>query len=114
MIAELKRAVKTGVPHVRDDEMLCSTIDAMMTVVSRAKFEAFAAIVKYGPKTLNELAEILGKDIGNVSRDVRSLEAIGLIELRKDHPGDTRRVKPIAKYDQIAFDFSAPIRKVRG
>jgi predicted transcriptional regulator len=114
MISHLRRAIKTGIPHVRDDEMLCGSIGAMMTVISRAKFEAFAAIVNHKPQTLNELAGILGKDLGNVSKDVKSLEAIGLVELRKGDFGDSRQVKPVAKYDQIAFDFSEQVRRASG
>lgn len=107
MFEDLKRAVRTGVPHIRDDEMACSSVGAMMRAMSRSKFEAFATIVDRKPKTLNELAEFLGKDLGNVSRDVKGLELIGLIELRRDDTKDSRKLRPVAKYDQIVFDFSS-------
>jgi predicted transcriptional regulator len=114
MIAAMKRAVKTGIPEIHEHELRCGSVESMMRVISKSKFEAFAAIVDYKPKTLNELADQLHKDLGNVSRDVRSLEALGLIKLRKEDANDTRKVRPIALYDQILFDFSASSKKASG
>jgi predicted transcriptional regulator len=107
MFEDLKRAVRTGIPQVHDDEMKCGSVEAMLQAISRSKFEAFAAIVAHKPRTLNELANFLGKDLGNVSRDVRDLEMIGLIELRREDSKDSRKIRPVAKYDQIVFDFSS-------
>ncbi len=107
MMSDFKRAVKTGVPHIKEDEMLCGSISAMMDAVSRSKLEAFAAIVEHKPNSVKELAEILKKNQGNVSRDVKGLELIGLIELKKDKRDDPRAVRPVAKYDQIVFDFQS-------
>ncbi len=112
MFADLKRAAKTGVPNIIDDEMACGSVDAMMEAVSRSKLEAFAAIVEHKPKSIKELAELLKKDLGNVSRDVKGLELIGLVELKKDKRDDPRAVRPIAKYELIAFDFT-PARKAK-
>ena len=84
----------------------------MMAVMSRSKFEAFAAIVNHRPSTLKELASLVGKDLGNISRDVKALEMTGLIELKKDAAGN--RLKPIAKYDQIVFDFSTTHKNASG
>jgi predicted transcriptional regulator len=107
MVEDLKRAVRTGIPHIRNDEMRCSSVGAMMRAISRSKFEAFATIVDHKPKTLNQLAELLGKNLGNVSRDVKGLELIGLIDLRREDTKDSRKLRPVAKYDQIVFDFSS-------
>ncbi len=103
--AELKQASKTGIPNVVDDEMICGSVSAMMDAVSRSRLEAFAAIIKYKPKSLNDLAEHLQKNLGNVSRDVRGLELLGLIELKKDNKYDSKIIRPIAKYDEITFVF---------
>jgi predicted transcriptional regulator len=112
VFTDLRRAVKTGIPDIREDEMACGTIEAMMTIISRSKFEAFAAIVEHKPQTLKELAEILGKNLGNISRDVKVLELLGLIELKRESGGN--KTRPIAKYDQIKFDFSHSIGKASG
>ena len=111
-LKDLTKAVKTGVPNVQADVMTCNSVESMMTIISRSKFEAFAAIVDHKPQTLKELATILGKDLGNVSRDAKALELTGLIELKRDEVGN--RIQPIAKYDQIVFDFSTPSRKASG
>lgn len=106
----LKRAVRTGIPDVHPDELFCDSVESMLETISRSKFEAFAMIVEHKPKSLRELAEILGKDLGNVSRDVKVLELLGLVELRKENKQDPRALCPVAMYDQITFDFT-PARK---
>jgi len=111
-ISDLSKAIKSGVPSVHGDEMTCPSIESMMTVLSRSKFETFAAIVENKPSSLKELADILGKDLGNVSRDVKALELMGLVELQRDQTG--KRIRPVAKYEQIAFDFSGHQKKASG
>ncbi len=110
MFDDLKKAVKTGVPNVHEDELFCDSVETMIETVSKSKFEAFGAIVEHKPKSLKVLAEVLKKDLGNVSRDVKALELLGLVELKKDDKEDHRSLRPVARYDQIAFDFT-PAKK---
>lgn len=102
----LKRAVRTGVPEIHKDELFCDSVETMMETISRSKLAAFAAIVEYKPKSIKELAEVLNKDLGNVSRDVKVLALLGLVELRKENEHDPRALCPIAMYDKITFDFT--------
>jgi predicted transcriptional regulator len=106
-IKALKRAIETGIPNIRRDELVCDSVETMLKIMSRSKFEAFAAIVEHKPNSVLELAKILGKDAGNVSRDVKSLKALRLIELIEEKDGERVRMKPVAKYQQIIFDFKA-------
>jgi predicted transcriptional regulator len=46
----------------------------MLDVVSKSRFETFAAIVEHKPKSLYELAKVLDKDQSQVLRDTRLLE----------------------------------------
>jgi predicted transcriptional regulator len=48
------------------------------------------------------LAKLLNKDYGNVWRDAKILESMGIIELKKVGP----EVQPIALYERIVFDLS--------
>lgn len=54
------------------------------------------------PNSLTELAKLLNKDYGNVWRDAKILESMGIIELQKEKQG----VKPVALYERIVFDLS--------
>lgn len=104
VLAAMKRAIRTGVPDVRDDEMVCDSMASMLKLMSKSRFEVFAAIVEHRPDSLNELARVLEKDPGNVLRDAKSLEALGLIRLVPGK-GDRGRLKPDALFDKIVFEF---------
>ena len=101
----MKRAIATGHIDVRDDEMACDSMDAMLKLMSKSRFEMFAAIVEHKPNSLYELAKVLGKDPGNVLRDSKTLESLGLIKLVALKDGDREKLKPQALYDKIVFEF---------
>jgi predicted transcriptional regulator len=105
---KLLNAAATGVPYIREHEMTCGSVRAMTDAISRSKLETFAAIVQHQPSSLRELAKILDKDEGNLSREITGLELIGLIKIEKRSDIDARINRPIALYDQIAFDFRQP------
>jgi predicted transcriptional regulator len=101
----MKHAIATGHADVRDDEMICDSMDAMLKLMSKSRFEVFAAIVEQKPDSLYELAKSLKKDAGNVLRDARALEALGLIKLLPFKDGDRERLTPHALYEKIVFEF---------
>jgi predicted transcriptional regulator len=101
----MKRAIKTGVPDVRGNELICDSMEAMLKVMSRSRFEAFAAIVERRPLSVYELAKVLEKDTANVLRDVKSLEGLGLIKLKSVKDGDRERLVPTPLYDKIVLEF---------
>src|SRR5580658_1799249 len=100
----MKRALRTGVPDVRDDEMVCDSMASMLKLMSKRRFEVFAAIVENKPGSLNELARVMDKDTGNVLRDAKALEGLGLIKLVQAR-GNRTLLKPEALFDKIVFEF---------
>jgi predicted transcriptional regulator len=54
------------------------------------------------PKSLHELAEITGRNIKNVSEDVKYLQQIGFIEKH----GGGREITPLIAYDRIALEIA--------
>ncbi len=105
-ISAMKAAIKTGKPDIRDNELVCDSMDAMLKIMSKARFEVFAAIVENKPESLYELAKILDKDQGNVLRDVKSLESLGLVKLVSAKDGKRERLKPESSYDKIVIEFA--------
>jgi predicted transcriptional regulator len=100
----MKRAIRTGVPDIRDDEMICDSMASMLKLMSKSRFEVFAAIVEHRPESLNELARVMDKDPGNVLKDAKALEGLGLIRLVPVKSA-RERLKPQALYDKIVFEF---------
>jgi predicted transcriptional regulator len=110
----LKRVIKTGVPDVRPDELLCDSMDSALKVLSKSKFELFGGILTFKPESLAALAKALDKDQANVQRDARALEALGLIKLAVEKDGDRTRLRPTALYNKIIFDFGTQTRRASG
>jgi predicted transcriptional regulator len=106
-IKQMRRSIRTGISHIKDDELTCDSLESAFQVLSKARFEVFGAILDHKPKSLAALAKALGKDQANVFRDVRSLEALGLIKLTREKDGSRQRFRPVTQYDKITFDFGA-------
>jgi predicted transcriptional regulator len=110
----LKRAIKTHIPDVHPDELLCDSLDSALSVFSKSKFEVFAGVLNSKPDSVAALAKVLDKDQANVLRDARALEALGLIKLVEEKDGDRTRLRPATLYNKIIFDFGTQTRRVAG
>jgi predicted transcriptional regulator len=102
---KLKEVIKTRKPYVKGNEMLCDSLDTMLKLISKSRFEVFGGIVEHKPQSLYELAQLLDKDQGNVLRDAKVLENLGLIELKSIKDGSRERFQPKALFDKIVFEF---------
>jgi predicted transcriptional regulator len=101
-LAAMKRAIRTGVADVRDDELVCDSMASMLKLMSKSRFEVFAAIVEHKPDSINELARVMNKDVSNVLRDAKALEALGLVRFIK---GKRESLRAQALFDKIIFEF---------
>ena len=105
VIDAMGNAINTGKPDIRDDELVCDSMDSMLKLISRCHFEIFAAFIEYKLESLYDLAKVLNQDPDNVLRDVKVLESLGLIKLIPIKDGDRECLKPFANYDKIVFEF---------
>ena len=103
-IAAINRAQKTGQGEIRKDEISCRSMEDMMKIMTRSRFQVFTAIVETSPDSLTVLAQTLDKDLGNVMKDIQVLESLGLIELQKSKGKHGEKSKPISLYDRIIFE----------
>ena len=54
------------------------------------------------PKSINELARLLKRDIKNVADDLKYLTQIGLVEKETQ----AREIRPSIRYDSISFEIA--------
>lgn len=104
-LERMKKAISTQVPDIRDNEMICDSLETMLKLMSKSRFEVFAAIVEHKPNSLYELAQQLKKDQANVLKDAKVLESLELIRLVPIKDGAREKLKPEALYDKIIFEF---------
>ena len=100
----IAKAQKTGKGEILNEQISCGSIEDMMKVMTKARFQIFTAIVENSPNSLTELAQALNKDLGNVMKNIKVLESLGLIELRRSKGKHGEKVKPVATYDRIIFE----------
>jgi predicted transcriptional regulator len=110
-LKSIKDSMRAGKMDIQKDSISCKSMDEMMKLISKARFQVFIAIVEQSPSSLTDLAEILHKDLGNVQRDAKVLESLGLIELKKMPSSRGDRLKPIALYDRIVFECEPKLIK---
>lgn len=110
MFANFWQAAEGKLVSVKSNEISSPHIEALLNSINKNRWEIFTCLVEKKPNSLTELAQLLGKDYGNVWRDARVLEGMGIIKLQKQG----QEVKPIALYDRIVFDLSLkPVEKIK-
>ncbi len=104
------RAAKSKTPDVHPNVLASKSVSSLLQAMSAGRIELFYAIASKRPDSIYHLAQLIERDSANVIRDVKTLEQIGLIELVPEKDGDRERLRPVAKYDRIVFDFGASKR----
>lgn len=77
---------------------------ALARVFSVQNLGLIRAIAKHDPSSMRELAEVVDRDIKNVSQNLNELEHLGLVEL----VDDGRAKRPVVPYDEIEVLY--PVR----
>lgn len=103
----MKKAAKTGTPDIHDDELTSNSFEALLSSMTAGRVELFYAVANHKPDSIYQLAQLLKRDQANVLRDVKTLEGMGLLKLVPEKDGERERLRPVANYDRILFDFGA-------
>ncbi len=80
-------------------------LDAMRRVLTEKRLELLHVIKEKKPSSIYRLAKILGRDINNVIEDLKYLEVVGLVELKKTGRGRKETI-PSANYDKIQLEIA--------
>lgn len=109
MAADFKHAWKDtgGGKSVREAaETICfDSVEDMQKFLSPERIRLLKAVHEKKPKSIYELAKILGRDRKNVTEDVKMLEGVGLIE-RKAAKRGKEKVELVVNYDRIQMDIA--------
>ena len=102
MFANMWEAVDTGQKNIQPKNLIISNnLEAIYRCITPSRWEIFIVLSEKKPNNLTELAQLLNKDYANVWKDVRALERLEIIKLKKEG----KEIKPIALYDRIVFDL---------
>lgn len=97
-IAAGKHVPKRGEPKI-----WFASMKALAETLSDPNRELLALIAKQHPESLSELAALSGRAVSSVSRTLKRMENLGLVQMKREKYG---RVVPRVPYSDIVLDLS--------
>ena len=111
-MSQMLKAAKSGKPHVEKNEIRSASLKALLAVATENRLQLFQLIHEKRPESVYDLAKLFDGDLSYVSKEVRVLEGLGLIELQKETAHGRERLKPVALYNRILVDFDLAEERV--
>lgn len=81
--------------------------DVLTTHLTPTRLELLRAIANHEPESVSAAADIVDRDVGDVSRDIQRLESIGILEVDENGPG--KPTKPFVPHDRIEISVDYPL-----
>jgi predicted transcriptional regulator len=89
-------------PAPGDPKVWFPSMESFAQVLSSGNRELLCIIAEKAPASLEELSEITGRAISNLSRTMKKMESYGLVRLEK---GQGRRLAPRVVHDRVELDL---------
>lgn len=102
--AEVWKKLESGKKVKREEGIYFDSIDTMRAVLTNNRLLILKIIRERNPRSVYELAKILGRDLKNVNQDLKLLAEIGLVTLEKSET-DKKRVIPHVDYGKILLEI---------
>jgi len=103
--ARAAKAIQRGKRVSKKEGLYFTDLQAFRRAITDQRLAILRAIKANDPGSVYELAKILKRDVKNVSADLRILEELGLVDLRKTRT-PRGKVKPTVAYDSINLDIA--------
>jgi predicted transcriptional regulator len=101
------RAVEAGRRVARRDGLYVTSLEAAWNILTRNRLGLLRAIRAEHPRSICELAKLVGRDFRDVQEDLRLLERCGLVKMgRARGRGARRAVVPQALFGEIALKIA--------
>ena len=99
------KSLEAGRKVKKHEGVYFDSIDNMRAILTHKRLSILKAIRQHKPKSVYELARILGRDLKNVNQDLKLLSEIGLVTLEKRET-DKKRIVPYVDYSKILLEIS--------
>ena len=83
-----------------------SGVSDLRKLLSNEKSKILNVIKTKKPDSVYKLAKLLNRDFKAVREDIKLLERFGLIELKHEHEGKRKRLKPIISIDSLQININ--------
>ena len=103
---EAAEALLKGEIVKKQQRVYFENLDSFRKVLTEKRMTLLHTVKQNKPDTIHELARLLGRDIKNVSDDLKYLAELGLVSLDKAAEGSGRKVTPRVKYEKIRLEIA--------
>lgn len=94
----------SGKAQDEKDVMYFNDLNSMYRFLTPVRAEILGVIKNQNPSSIYDLALKLGKDQGYISKEVKLLKELGIIELISEKHDGRERLVPVLKFDRVVFD----------
>ena len=105
-LLEVARKIDRG-EDISYEKLVFDSYEAFRRVMTPERLKILHVIREEQPKSIYELAKLLGRDRRNVIKDLEILEMLGLVEFEEEKHGKRRSRRPVVPYDEI--EVSIPV-----
>jgi predicted transcriptional regulator len=102
---ETGRAIQNETAETEEKGVYFTSVEAFRKALTPKRLALLKAIKAERPSSLRQLSKITGRDVKNVSMDVKFLEQVGLVEF-KPTGGKEKGTALLVDYDKILFEIA--------
>ena len=102
---EIGKAVEEGKPVKKEKGVYFTSIEAFRKAITPKRLALLKAIKTEKPSSVRQLSKIVERDVKNVSTDIKFLEQVGLVDIKRNDEAE-KEITPSVSYDKILFEIA--------
>ena len=102
---EIGKAVQEGKPVKKEKGVYFTSVEAFRKAITPKRLALLKAIKTEKPSSVRQLSKIAERDVKNVSTDIKFLEQVGLVDIKRND-GAEKEITPSVNYDKILFEIA--------
>ncbi|MBC8500207.1 MAG: MarR family transcriptional regulator [Nanoarchaeota archaeon] len=100
----LKKIDERRADSFKDDSISFNSLEQFRKFITSKKIELLRVIKEKKPTSVYALAKIVKRNTENVNRDLKELELMGFVNLKKEKSA-RRKIKPQVDYESIEINI---------
>ena len=102
---EIGKAVEEGKPVKKEKGVYFTSVEAFRKAITPKRLALLKAIKTEKPSSVRQLSKIAKRDVKNVSTDIKFLEQVGLVDIKRNDE-TKKEITPSVSYDKILFEIA--------
>jgi predicted transcriptional regulator len=102
---EIGKAVEEGKPVKKEKGVYFTSVEVFRKAITPKRLALLKAIKTENPSSVRQLSKIAERDVKNVSTDIKFLEQVGLVDIKRNDEAK-KEIIPSVSYDKILFEIA--------